>query len=151
MLGLGAPFMTLWLSLAGALIAAVALLPLLYLMSEGLTPAYVLAARRRGWSVEEVSLLQALAAYVLAAGFLGIVFGIAYLVIAATGIAWLIPPVAAAATVTSVTYFLFTRLVLPDVELELRRTRLLKIQLLSTAFLYGLVLMVLVPSLALGV
>lgn len=151
MLGLGAPFMTLWLSLAGALIAAVAVLPLLYLMSEGLTPAYVLAARRRGWSVEEVSLLQALAAYVLAAGFLGIVFGITFLVIAATGIAWLIPPVAAGATVTSVTYFLFTRLVLPDVELELRRTRLLKIQLLSTAFLYGLVLMVLVPSLALGV
>ncbi|MCL9814080.1 hypothetical protein [Natranaeroarchaeum aerophilus] len=151
MLGLGAPFMTLWLSIAGALIAAVALLPLLYFMSEGLTPAYVLAARRRGWSIEEVSLLQALSAYVLATGVLGVVFGVAYLLVAATGIAWLIPSVAAAATVTSVAYFLFTRLALPDADLELRRARLLKIQLLSTAFLYGLVLMVLVPSLALGV
>ncbi|WP_377076484.1 hypothetical protein [Natronoarchaeum sp. GCM10025703] len=47
-------------------------------------------------------------------------------------------------------YFLFTRLVLPDVDLDTDRTRLLKLQLLATAFLYGLVLMVLVPTLALS-
>jgi|AntDeeMinimDraft_6_1070357.scaffolds.fasta_scaffold05451_3 hypothetical protein len=151
MLGLGAPFLTLWLSLAGALLAATLLFPLLYFMREGLTPAYVLAARRHGRPVDEVSLGRVASAYALAAGLLGVVFGVAYLGVAALPIDWLLPPVAAAATVTSVMYFLFTRLALPDVDLDTDRARLLKLQLLATAFLYGLVLMVLVPTLALSV
>lgn len=151
MLGLGAPVGTLALSIAGALLASALLFPLAYLMREGLTPAYVLAARQRGIPVDAVPLSGALAAYTLGSVVLGTVFGITYLIVTAVGIGWLLPPVAAGATVTSVAYFLFTRLVLPAVELDVDRARLLKLQLLATAFLYGMGLMILVPTLALAV
>lgn len=150
MLGLDAPLSTLALSVAGGLLGAVLLLPLLYFMREGLTPAYVYAAARRRNGIEDVTFGQALSAYLLAATGLGTVFGIVYLAVDLVPYGWVIPPVAGAATITSVIYFLFTRLVLPLVELDVHRRRLLKIQLVASSFLYGLVLMVLVPSLALA-
>lgn len=151
MLGLEAPLATLVLSTVGGVLGAALLVVPMTVMQEGLTPARAWTAMRENVPLEDVSVRQAILAHHVAGLGFGLCFGVIYLIADLIPVRWLVPAVLGGSTLTASIYFLFSRVVLPTVTLPGDRVRTAKFQLIGAAFVYGMLVMILVPSLAAAV
>lgn len=145
------------LSALSGLLAAIAMDVPMVRQEEGFTPAYIAASMLRRTSPDGVSEADAYLVHHGAGTFAGVLYAVAYLLLAATlppvvsmGVVSVLPHVLAAVSVAAFVYAFFAHVLLPQSSARVYEERSTAVcgQWLRSSFVFGLTITVLLPVLA---